>query len=89
MVYCRVPKERSKTVVNVILQLDVAVFHVVGVDGAEALQSGCGEADAGRATDVLHLLHQADAPLEHAAETTNRNSLSEVQRAQPGGPKWC
>lgn len=46
----------------------MAVFDVVGVNGAEALQRGRGERDAGGAADVLQLLHQTDALLEHAAE---------------------
>lgn len=46
----------------------MAFFDIVGVDGAEALQRGGGEGDAGRATDVLQLLHLTDALLEHAAE---------------------
>lgn len=46
----------------------MAVLDVVGVDGAEALQRGGGERDAGGAADVLQLLHQADALLEHTVE---------------------
>lgn len=46
----------------------MAFFDVVGVDGAEALQRGGGEGDAGRAADVLQLLHLTDALLEHTAE---------------------
>lgn len=50
------------------LHLYVAVFGIVGMDGAEALQGGHGERDAGGATDVLQLFHLTDALLEHAAE---------------------
>lgn len=51
-----------------ILHFYVAVPYVVGMNGAEALQSRGGERDAGRATDVLHPLHMTDALLEDAAE---------------------
>lgn len=56
-------------IVKDFLQLYVAVSDVVSMDGAQALQGGGGERDAWRATDVLHPLHLADAPLEHTAET--------------------
>lgn len=51
-----------------ISQFYVAVSYVVGMDGAEALQGGGGERDAGRATNVLHPLHLTDTPLEYTAE---------------------
>lgn len=51
-----------------ILQFNVAIFYVVGMDGAKALQGRGGERDARRATDVLHLLHLTDTPLEYTAD---------------------
>lgn len=51
-----------------VLQFYVAVFYVVGMDGAEALQGRSGERDAGRATDVLQPFHLTDTPLEYTAE---------------------
>lgn len=50
-----------------ILQFHVAVFYIVCMDGAEALQGWSGERDAGRVTDVLHFFHMTDAPLEDTA----------------------
>lgn len=47
---------------------DVRVSDVVGVNGAEALQRGGSEGDAGRATDVLLPFQLTNAPLENAAE---------------------
>lgn len=38
------------------------------MDGAQALQGGCGVRDAGRATNVLHPFHMTDAPLEYTAK---------------------
>lgn len=60
--------KRFNLCVTGFLRLYVAFFDIVGVDGAEALQRGGGERDAGRTTDVLQLLHLTDAPLEHTAE---------------------
>lgn len=51
-----------------LLLLYVAVLYVVGTDGAEALQGGSDNRDAGRATDALHPFHLTDTPLEDAAE---------------------
>lgn len=50
------------------LRFNVAVSCVVGMDGAQALQGGCGVRDAGRATNVLHPFHMTDAPLEYTAK---------------------
>lgn len=65
-----------------VVQFDVAVFGVVGVDGAEALQGGGGEGDAGRSTDVLHLLHLANAFLEDAAAHEQKKTVKRFQPAQ-------
>lgn len=46
----------------------MTVSDVVGMDGAEAQQGRGGERDAGRATDVLHLLHLTYTSLEYAEE---------------------
>lgn len=46
--------------------LHVLSSFVVSVDGAEALDDGGSERDAGRAAHVLHPLHLSNAPLEDA-----------------------
>lgn len=51
-----------------VLRFYMAVFNVVGMNGAEALKSRSGERDAGRATDVLHPFHLTDTFLEYTAE---------------------
>lgn len=49
----------------------MTVSDVVGMNGAEALQSGGGKRNAWRATDVLHLLHLTNTPLEYTAHTAH------------------
>lgn len=65
-----------------IVQFDVTVSGVVGVDGAEALQGGGSEGDARRSTDVLHLLHLTDASLEdtvrHGQQPTSQRVLKRM-----------